>query len=218
MEIAIGSSVYGKQGHKVGEVSYIVLDGQTGELTHLVVSKGWLLPRDIVVAVADVEAVRDGEVRLRLDEAQLERQPDFIEEHYVTPDAGDPLADRYATSYATGSLLFTPTLAPFGAGWYGPRAYAGVPTNVETERNVPEGSITLSEGMDVWAGTEKVGSIAGVRVHPRTGRLSHILVSKGVLLPEELLVSQNAIASVDAAGVHLTTSPDDLRRLAGLTR
>ena len=55
MEITIGAPVYGPEGNKIGEVSHVVCDGQTQQVTHVVVSKGWLLPRDIVVALADVE-------------------------------------------------------------------------------------------------------------------------------------------------------------------
>ncbi len=215
MEISTGTPVYGREGSKVGEVGRIVLDGRTQEVTHLVVSKGWLLPRDIVVSLDDVQSMAPDEVWLRLDERQLEQQPDFIEMHYVAPEEGEPVPPA---GYAPGSYLYSPMAPPVGMGWYLPYGYGylGRPSAVETERNVPEGSVTLSEGMDIWAGDEKVGTLAGVRIHPRTERISHIVISRGWLFPEERLVPHTALKTVDELGVHLRASPDELRTMPRL--
>ena len=205
MEVSIGTSVYGRKGMKIGEISHIVLDGQTQQVTHVVVSKGWLLPRDIVVSLDDVRSTSPEQVVLELDEHELEQQPDFIETHYVSPDPGDPLP----SSYMRGSALYQPIIPYAGLGWYLPSTYMGTvmpPAPIETERNVPEGSLALVEGMDVWVGREKAGTLAGVRMHPRTERVTHIVISNGWLFPEEQLVPIKGIASVDAEGVHLTPS------------
>ncbi len=209
MEIATGSAVYGKQGQQVGEVSHIVLDGRTKAVTHLVVSKGWLLPRDIVVSLDDVATTSPTEVRLRIDKDKLEQQPDFIEEHYVAPDPDDPLP----AGYGVGSALYNPLVPASGVGWYLPYSYGytGVSPNVEIEKNVPDGSVTLAEAMDVWAGDEKAGTVAGVRLHPRTEQVSHIVISKGWLFPEELLVPRSAVARVDERGVHLKAPAAEMR-------
>ena len=204
MEITTGTSVYGRKGAKVGEVSHIVLDGRTDEVTHIVVSKGWLLPRDIVVAREDVQEVTEDAVRLRLDEEQLDAQPDFIEAHYAGPEEGRSLP----AGYTPQSVLYGPLVPPVGAGWYLPdhTMYTARPEMIETEMNVPEGSVTLSEGMDVWAGDEKAGTLAGVRIHPQSERVSHIVVSQGWLFPEERVLPVVEITAVDERGIHLAPS------------
>lgn len=214
MEIATGSAVYGSRGQQVGEVSRVVLDGRTKRVTHLVVSKGWLLPRDIVVPLDVVASTSTEEVRLRIDEDKLEQQPDFIEEHYVPPDPDEPLP----AGYSMGSALYSPVAPAMGTGWFLPNAYgyagygyAGVSPAVEIEKNVPDGSVTLTEGMDVWAGDEKAGAVAGVRLHPRTEQVSHIVISKGWLFPEERLVPRSAVARVDELGVHLKAPATETR-------
>ena len=212
MEIMIGAPVLSREGTKAGEVSVVVLDGRTQAATHLVVRKGWLLPRDIVVALTDVETVAADGVRLRLDERELEQQPDYIEAHYVAPEEGDPVPAGYPAQGAPGSFMYSPMLPRAGVGWSLPYGYMP-PMEVETERNVPEGSVTLSEGMDVWTGDEQAGTLAGVRLHPRTEQVSHIVVSRGWLFEEERLVPRAAIAAVDDRGVHLRVSPDELRTL-----
>src|SRR5687768_13593291 len=110
MEVAIGAQVYDSRGQKAGEVSHVVVDGQTQELTHIVISKGWLLPRDIVVPVDAVEIMQPAELRLRLDEQQLEQQPDFIEQHYVSPEEGE--APR--SGYPPGRYLYRPIVPTLG--------------------------------------------------------------------------------------------------------
>ncbi len=209
MEITIGAPVLSREGTKAGEVSVVVLDGQTKAATHIVVRKGWLLPRDIVVALTDVDAVTADGVRLRLDERELEQQPDYIEAHYVAPDEGDGAQAGSAALAAPGGFMYSPMLPRAGMAWTLPYGYMP-PMDVETERNVPEGSVTLSEGMDVWAGDEKAGTLAGVRLHPRTEQVCHIVVSQGWLFEKERLVPRAAIAGVDDRGVHLRISPDEL--------
>lgn len=207
MDLSIGTPIYERNGQKVGELNRIVMDGKTGDVSHLVVGKGWLLPRDIVVSRDDIEVADPDRVQLRLSEEELDRQPDFYEIHYVTPGADDPIP----ASYASDSLLYAPIAPPLGAGWVMPYSYYIPPSNTEVDVNVPPGSVTLADGMDVLAGDEKVGTITGVRIHPRTEHISHIVVSHGWLFPEERIIPASAIRAVDQEGVHLAQSVDELR-------
>jgi sporulation protein YlmC with PRC-barrel domain len=209
MELAIGTAIYGRDGDQVGELSRIVVDGKTGDVTHLVVGKGWLLPRDIVISVDDVEAAAPDHIRIRLDKDQLEQKPDFYELHYVAPGGDDPIPAPYASE----SLLYTPVTPSMGTGWFMPYPYPVPPADVEMDVNVPPGSVTLSDGMDVWVGDDKAGTVTGVRIHPRTDNVSHIVVSQGWLFPEERVIPISAVRSVDERGVHLALSVDDLRAI-----
>jgi sporulation protein YlmC with PRC-barrel domain len=209
MDLAIGTSVFGRNGHKVGELSRVVLDGRTGDISHLVVGKGWLLPRDIVVSRDDIEAAEPDMIRLRISEEELDRQPDFYEIHYVTPGPDEQVPARYAPQ----SMLYAPIVPPLGIGWVMPYTVALPPRDAEVDVNVPPGSVTLAEDMDVWAGDEKVGTITGVRIHPRTEHVSHIVVSHGWLFPEERIIPASAIRAVDERGIHLAPTVDQLREL-----
>lgn len=209
MDLSIGTPIFGRNGQKVGELNRIVMDGKTGDVSHLVVGKGWLLPRDIVVARDDIEVAEPDRIQLSLSEEELDQQPDFYEIHYVTPGTDDPMP----ASYTSDSLLYTPIAPPLGAGWIMPYSYYIPPANTEVDVNVPPDSVTLADGMDVLAGDEKVGTISGVRIHPRTEHISHIVVSHGWLFPEERIIPVSAIRTVDQEGVHLAPSVDELRTL-----
>lgn len=43
MDLSIGTPIYERNGQKIGELNRIVMDGKTGDVSHLVVGKGWLL-------------------------------------------------------------------------------------------------------------------------------------------------------------------------------
>jgi sporulation protein YlmC with PRC-barrel domain len=214
MDLSIGTPIYERNGQKIGELNRIVMDGKTGDVSHLVVGKGWLLPRDIVVSRDDIEIAEPDRIQLRLSEQELNQQPDFYEIHYVTPDANAPVPEAYASD----SLLYAPIAPPLGAGWIMPYSYSIPPSNTEIDVNVPAGSVTLADGMNVWAGDEKVGTITGVRIHPRTEHISHIVVSHGWLFPEERIIPASAIRTVDQEGVHLAPSVDELRALPPAAR
>jgi len=209
MDLSIGTSVFERNGQKVGELHRVVLDGKTGDVSHLVVGKGWLLPRDIVVSHDDIESAEPDMIKLRISEDELDQQPDFYEVHYVTPGPDE----QVPAPYASESLLYAPIAPPLGAGWVMPYAYTVPPDDAEVDVNVPAGSVTLAEGMEVWAGNDKAGTITGVRIHPVTDHVSHIVVSHGWLFPEERIIPVSAIRTIDERGVHLAPSVDELRAL-----
>ena len=82
---------YQRMARRTERLNKIVIDGKTGDVSHLVVGKGWLLPRDIVVSRDDVEVAEPDRIQLRLAQAATRQQPDFYEIHYVAPSADDPL-------------------------------------------------------------------------------------------------------------------------------
>jgi sporulation protein YlmC with PRC-barrel domain len=210
MDVTIGAHVIDQQGHKAGEVSTVVVDAHTQAVTHVVVSKGWLLPRDKVVPVEALEAVRPHELRLRLNEKQIAQLPDFYTHHYISPAEDEEMT----ASYAPGSYLYQPALPAVGVGWMMPYVEPDTMQPVDvSEADVPPDSIVLSEGMDVWAENEKVGTLAGVRLDPRTEQVSHLIISHGWLFHTEQVVPRSTVRAIDDRGIHLNLTRDALRSL-----
>lgn len=215
MDITIGAHVVDRQDRKAGEITSLVLDARTQAVTEVVVSKGWLLPRDKVVAVDALEPVRPNEFRLRLDDQQIAQLPDFYTYHYVNPeDDNAPVSD-----YAPGSYLYQPMIPAMGVGWMLPYddPAATLPLAVASEEDVPPGSVVLSEGMAVWAENDQVGTLAGVRVNPRSEQVSHLVISHGWLFQHEQVVPRSTIHAIDDRGIHLNLTRDALRALVPST-
>jgi uncharacterized protein YrrD len=78
-ELAIqrGAPVEASDGH-VGEVSELVIDPDTNQVTHLVLHKGHLFGHhDIAVPIADLDRVDEGIVYLKIDKAAVKDLPDI---------------------------------------------------------------------------------------------------------------------------------------------
>ncbi len=74
----------------------------------------------------------------------------------------------------------------------------------ETERNIPEDTVALKEGAKVVSADDKyVGNIECILTDPRTERVTHLLVSKGLLLKEGKLVPTRWVNIVGEDEVHL---------------
>ncbi|HVC83294.1 MAG TPA: PRC-barrel domain-containing protein [Chloroflexota bacterium] len=65
-----GSKVFSREGDQVGEVHQLNFDQHTGALTHLVVRRGFLFPKDTELPAALIAGVGDGAVTLSVSAAE----------------------------------------------------------------------------------------------------------------------------------------------------
>jgi sporulation protein YlmC with PRC-barrel domain len=90
MRIDLNARIRTKDGHEAGKIHRVLIDPTTDRITGFVVSTGRLLGRDVIVGedmFADASA--DGEtITLSLDKKDLDTQPSFEEDDFVTPPAG----------------------------------------------------------------------------------------------------------------------------------
>jgi len=90
MRIDLNARIRTKDGHEAGKIHRVLIDPTTDRITGFVVSTGRLLGRDVIVGedmFADASA--DGEtITLNLDKKDLDTQPSFEEDDFVTPPAG----------------------------------------------------------------------------------------------------------------------------------
>jgi sporulation protein YlmC with PRC-barrel domain len=90
MRIDLNAKIRTKDGHEAGKIHRVLIDPETERITGFVVSTSRLLGRDVIVGedmFADASA--DGEtITLNLDKRELDAQPSFAEDDFVTPPAG----------------------------------------------------------------------------------------------------------------------------------
>jgi uncharacterized protein YrrD len=78
VEIAKGSPVWRLNPHqKIGEVERVLFDEDTGEVTDLVVRRGFLFSHDVVLPVRFIVEVVAGIVRIDVDDDSLNGLPEF---------------------------------------------------------------------------------------------------------------------------------------------
>jgi sporulation protein YlmC with PRC-barrel domain len=89
MRIDLNAKIRTKDGHDAGNIHRVLIDPTTERITGFVVSTRRLLGRDVIVSeemFADASA--DGEtITLNLNKRELDTQPSFEEDDFVTPPA-----------------------------------------------------------------------------------------------------------------------------------
>lgn len=207
MRFEQGADVYTAQGDKVGEIDRVVIDPKTDEITHVVVKKGFLLTVDKVVPVSLIGPTIDDHVTLRETAGDLETLPNFEETHYVL--LGEEEEQEVVAQGQAHRLYWYP---PTRTAWWRTGGYLGYPGLfhsippyvVKTERNIPDGTVALKEGAKVIsADDEHVGNVETVLTDPVENRVTHLVISKGLLLKERKLVPTSWVSIVMSDEVHL---------------
>src|SRR5690242_13616863 len=85
MLLPIGATIRCRDG-EAGRLKYVVIDPDDGEVTHLIVERGKLLRRDIVVPASWVEQSNEHEIVLNATVEELNEQPEYQEIDFAEPD------------------------------------------------------------------------------------------------------------------------------------
>jgi sporulation protein YlmC with PRC-barrel domain len=208
MQFRRGASVFTSDGQHVGEIDRVVIDPKTDEITHVVVEKGFLLTVDKVVPISLIGPATENRVTLRENAGDLEALPDFEEKHYVLLDE-KRLKEASSQGYPRPLHWYPPvrTMWWHNGGYLGYPGFFGYtmpPYVLETERNIPEGTIALREGAKVLSSDGKhVGDVEAVLTDPEEDRATHLVISQGLLLKERKLVPTSWISMVMSDEIHL---------------
>lgn len=214
MRLTKGADIYSAQGEKLGTLDRVVLDPETKEVTHLVISKGGLFKTSKVVALDMLNQEVEDRITLLNPKHDWDEFEDFEETHYVNLDETDaPVTD------VPGAYWYPPlNLAWWRAGGTdNPVMYPAKPVYVpRTTQAIPEGTVALEEGARVVSRDGKhVGNVEQVIVDPQDNRVTHFVVSEGVLFKERKLIPVTWISNIDEDEVHLSSNANVLDRLPG---
>ncbi len=239
MQFRENTPVYTADGQEVGAIDRVVIDPESQAVTHVVIRQGWLFTEDKVAPIALVDQASAAQVRLRADAGTLDDLPPFEETYYrpYDDDATTGMDGSATTSAATNAVGayarplyayppvgaavpgYYPSLYGYPGGAYtagadAGGAYPGAGYAVETERNVPDGSIALKEGADVVdSAGQPVGSVARVITDDESHRVTHLLIAEGWLFREKRLIPTYWIRDVTDEEVALKVDADFLQGL-----
>jgi sporulation protein YlmC with PRC-barrel domain len=215
MELKEGVGVFTPGGEEVGRVNRFVLDPATNEVTHIVIQKGWLLPEDKVVPFEMVRTATDERVVLSEDVADFDQLPPFEETEFVRAADEEP---RNRVPSADPVYQHAPAYY-----WYPARSSLGFPgiglgpytwPLGETRRNIPEDTVPLREGTNIMSSDGKhVGDVERLFLEEDSNKVTHFLISQGVLFKDRKIVPAHWVKSVEEETVHLVVSSQLLERL-----
>jgi uncharacterized protein YrrD len=215
MQFKENAHVFTASGQDVGKIKRIVVDPKSKEMTHLVVQKGFLFTDDKVIPLDEIETATEEKVVLKEGREDLDKFPDFEETHYVKADEDHTPAHPDADEL--GPLAWYYPL-PGGAWWSTHMgAYPGYqppPYVLKTELNIPEGTVPLEEGSKVFSlDGAHVGNVERVYADEAEQRVTHLLVSKGLISKSQKLIPSMWVASVSENVVRLSVDEALIERL-----
>ena len=201
-----GASVLTKNGIEVGSLERVVVNPATNILAGIVVRSGGILKNDEKVVPAHLVADATEDVVLLQEEAGvLESMPPFEQERLIEPTgSSDP----------TPSVPDQPPLI-VGAPVMGIPISQPPEPMTRIEQNIPEGTVALKEGANVITAEGKhVGNVERILVDPSADEITHMLISKGLLLKEMKLIPMKWVRSLTEDKVQLWVEQNEVEELA----
>jgi uncharacterized protein YrrD len=212
MLVPLGTHVVDKEGKSVGTDSRLVLHPESQQVVALLVQQGVLNRREIVVPLAKVASFGK-EVRLGLRASDLAGLDLFntpslrpMPDHWKMPMGFDQ-----RSFFLVAGDGWTAAMLPFvltSPAVTGTPAYIRDPDRAE---EVPEPAIATGTPVYDNAG-QRVGDVEGVQIDETSGRITCLIVRRGILFRTETVIPAGMIASVGDR-ITLSVGADDLKKL-----
>jgi uncharacterized protein YrrD len=218
MELREGAIVYTWAGERVGHVDRVVIDPRTHQVTDLVVKKGLLLTKDKVVPFDLIDKASRDSVTLKMEAADLETLPDF-EDHEYIPGKDEKDYSEYAEGQASPLIWYPPTpaiwwTAPGHLGYSRSQRYSKPDFVPEGLLRIPRGTVPLKKGAQVISSDgEHVGDVDELIAETEENVVTHLVVSRGLLLKTQKLVPTTWISEVLEDEIHLAVGSESLKQL-----
>ncbi len=207
MEVDVGAKVFTRDGKEVGRVDRVVMMPEKNELISIVVHKGFLLPRDTVIPVEDIESADKNAVHLKITAKEVENLPQFIPENYTVPPSHWTPPSVYVPAYV---LVPVPGYVDISK----PREELEAKAREAREgERVPKGAVEINEGTEVDCADGRVGTVDEVLVDPASNQVTGIVVRVGTILTKDVVVPARWIVEVRNDRVLLGCTKDEIERL-----
>jgi uncharacterized protein YrrD len=185
---------------ELGRVERVVVSPGSGEVTGLVVRKGLLLRRDIVIPIEAVEDAIEELVRVRFTPNELNEFPEYHEEDFINPPADwQPPGGRWLE----GILFRLPISFSLRRLW---SARAGQTETVAGGKPIRAGQRVVCRDGDV-------GSLDLVLLDPVTLRATHFVVRRGSLLSRDRTVPVEWVREITHDRIFLDVILAELEQL-----
>jgi len=211
MEFKQHIGVFSTDDKELGRLERVVIDPKSNEVTHLIVRHGRVAPQDKVLPIDRVEVGTENGIVMRLTTAEFEQLPEFEETQFVAADEAklertdpnDPVRNVptiYWLPVSPRSLL----LPEFVESGY----------RVETQLNIPAGTIAVKEGARVISRDGKhTGKVDEILTATESDRITHVLIAQGSFVKAKKLIPIGWIDVLGEDEVHLVVRSSTIDKL-----
>lgn len=228
MQFKKDAEVFSSQGEKIGTLDRVVMDPKTHEVVYLVVRSGHLLPEDKLIPIGLLHSVQEKRIEVKASKHDLNDLLRYDDQHYIPAEHQRDVVDDADTYY-----WYPPAFGLHSMGQFPPFSVIPVTSTpginpdptmrhtppVESERpavdkDVPSNMVELKEGAKVIARDDKhVGDIERLLIDQETDRVTHLVLSSGMLLKQSKMVPAYWLTDVHDNEVHLAVDSGLLSKL-----
>jgi osmotically-inducible protein OsmY/sporulation protein YlmC with PRC-barrel domain len=218
-EFKIGTPVLSRDEREIGKLKYLVIDPDDETISNLVVEKGLLLRKDVVVPVSWVVKADEERIFVNATASEVDSLPEFREVDYRQPDpTARPIAGHQPSELR---IWDRPYINPVR-----PDAGPARPILVRSERpwveykgflGVNDDEVLLKRGQPIYASDgQRVATLDHVVADDETHRIQELVVHRGHWLQrgEDVVVPADAVSSISHDEIRLSLSRDELDQLA----
>jgi uncharacterized protein YrrD len=198
----IDAAVHTRDG-EAGRIWKVAMEPTTRKVTHLIVHKGVLFGRNVVVPIERVTRMAEGEVWLDASNDDLKGMADYEETEFTDPTE----AWEYPVAFPMGGIIW-----PLQPGWGGANPMLLAGTHVK--ENIPDEDVALMSGTSVEATDGHVGRIDRVLVDDHTNEMTGFVIRKGFLFTRDVSAPMSWIDHVDKDAVHLKLTKQQVAEMA----
>jgi len=202
------------RGRKIGRVERVVIDPETGAVTHLVVKNGRLPGREKkVIPFASVKSGTAGRLELSPEVNRPDAYPTFDQSTLVPVGGVEDFQRQKSRQAAWMAWFYTRAHNP----WWQAES-ASFPTKPvyahERRRNIPNRSIPLAEGAPVTdAAGKPVGEVAEIDLSSADRRVTHVAVACGRFTSARKRIPVGWVQRFSERGIRLSVKKSSIEAL-----
>lgn len=190
--------IYCKDGEH-GKLAAVVTDPEVRQVTDLIVKQGHLLPQQRLVPIVVVQSALGEDIYLSSNSYELDQYPEYRVTEYKEP----------VTEMGERTVEIA---APFGLQG---SSKPIVPTRKQKIREgITSSQKVIELGMPVHNVEGKIGKAGRVVVNRERNEIAYLVVRRGLIFPEQLVIPITMIEGVSEDSVQVTGTDDALKHLS----
>lgn len=194
MDISNKATVYCTNG-ECGQISKLIIDPNTNELTHIVVEENRIPKNERIVPISYIDSTDENSVHLSCPKQMFFEMENFISHVF------------YPAEKAYGIFPLRPKVyIPYHSS---NKKYADVP-----KKMIPAGEISFDIGASVFATDGYVGSVDEFLIDPKSEHITHLVMVEGPFWNKrQVAIPVSNMEQIEENAVHLNINKSQIEDL-----
>lgn len=180
-----------------GNLSKLVIDPDNGHVTDIIVEKGFFLTTDSVLPITLIENVTDELIYLSISSQEISQYPTYKVTEFEEP-ADIPGQQQIGGVTPFGVQTVTEPVVPM--------VKRKISQGIEAGRQVIEAGMSVSNSEGV------IGKVDRVIIDPITGKISHIVISRGLIVSNLTIIPIAIVESIYNDGIFVIATDQEIEK------